>query len=222
MARLVKKKREKTQITDIGMKKGKGGGGLSFYETKYVALEGEFEAGSYNVPMNSWLHPCREGPGKLAIPKNPRNHETPLKSCCSPFQRGKLSPQEEKKLSKTPKPITDTAVQLSSSLDLFSIWNELKSLCSGRKIQQCIQLTSVVKRNRLFDVLCFNFLCTKNAHNYRGPLHCYMCKWCIDLQSVWKTPKFSVAKKNPEIITVYSQLSWPTQAEIERFVNVLF
>ena len=170
--------------------------------------------------MNSWLHPCREGPGNLAIPKNPRNHETPLRSCCSPFQRGELSPWEEKKLSKTPKPISDTAVQLSSSLDLFSIWNELKSLCSGRKVQQCIQLTSVVKRNRLFDVLCFNFLCTKNAHNYRGPLHCYMCKWCLDLQSVWKTPRFPVAKKTPEIITVYSQLCWPTQAEIERFVMV--
>lgn len=35
------------------MKKGKGGGGLGFYQTKYVALEGEFEASSYNVPMNS-------------------------------------------------------------------------------------------------------------------------------------------------------------------------
>ena len=35
------------------MKKGKGGGGLGFQETKYVALEGEFEPGSYNVPMNS-------------------------------------------------------------------------------------------------------------------------------------------------------------------------
>jgi len=45
--------KEKTQITDIGMKKGEGGGGLGFYQTKYVALEGEFEAGSYNVPMNS-------------------------------------------------------------------------------------------------------------------------------------------------------------------------
>lgn len=204
------------------MKKGEGGGGLGFYQTKYVALEGEFEAGSYNVPMNSWLHPSREGPGSLAIPKNPRNHETPLRSCCSPFQRGELSPREEKELSKTPKPIADTAVQLSSSLDLFSIWNELKSLCSWRKIQQCIQLTSVVKRNRLFDVLCFNFLCTKNAHNCRGPLHCYICTWCIDLQSVRKISRFPVEKKKNRNYNSILPTLLANQAEIERFVNTLF
>ena len=176
--------------------------------------------------MFQWIHDCTplgRALGAWHSLKIPEIMKHLWGHVAHPF-RGESWAHERKRNLARPLSPSDTAVQLSSSLGLFSIWNELKSLCSWIKIQQCIQLTSVVKRNRLFDVLCFNFLCTKEAHNCRGPLHCYMCTWCIDWQSVRKISRFPVAKKkekNPEIITAYSQLCWPTKQKL-RDLLILF